>query len=46
MLQHNPMLARMRGSITKRILNELGKKADKALHLQAVAFCWLRRESR
>jgi molecular chaperone HtpG len=30
MLQNNPMLARMRTSITKRILNELGKKADKA----------------
>ena len=30
MLQNNPMLARMRTSITKRILNELAKKADKA----------------
>jgi len=30
MLQNNPMLARMRTSITKRILSELGKKADKA----------------
>ncbi len=30
MLQHNPMLTRMRGSITKRILNELAKKAEKA----------------
>ncbi len=30
MLQNNPMLTRMRTSITKRILNELGKKADKA----------------
>ena len=30
MLQNNPMLKRMRTSITKRILNELGKKADKA----------------
>ena len=29
MLQDNPMLRRMRTSITKRIINELGKKADK-----------------
>ena len=29
-LQNNPLLARMRTSITKRILNELAKKADKA----------------
>ncbi len=27
MLQHNPMLARMRGQITKRVLAELAKKA-------------------
>ncbi len=27
MLQHNPMLQRMRGQITKRVLNELTKKA-------------------
>ena len=27
MLQHNPMLAKMRGQITKRVLSELAKKA-------------------
>ncbi len=28
MLQHNPMLAKMRGQITKRVLGELAKKAE------------------
>jgi molecular chaperone HtpG len=30
MLQHNPMLARMRGQITKRVLSELARKAKDA----------------
>ena len=30
MLQNNPMVARMRGAIVKRVLSELGKKADDA----------------
>jgi molecular chaperone HtpG len=30
MLQHNPMLAKIRSGLVKRILSELGKKADKA----------------
>jgi molecular chaperone HtpG len=29
-LQNNPMIARMRSAIVKRVLTELGKKADKA----------------
>ncbi len=30
MLQHNPMLAKMRGQITRRVLSELAKKAKEA----------------
>src|SRR5579863_1952080 len=30
MLQHNPMLVKMRGQITKRVLSELAKKAKEA----------------
>ena len=30
LLQHNPMLAKIRGAVVKRVLGELKKKAEKA----------------
>ncbi|WP_029010798.1 molecular chaperone HtpG [Azospirillum halopraeferens] len=40
MLQHNPMLSKIRSGITRRVLNELGKKAGDPESADAYATFW------
>jgi molecular chaperone HtpG len=40
MLQHNPMLAKIRAGVTRRVLSELGKKAGDPEQTEAYAKFW------